>query len=218
MKKSRAEVAETRNRIVDSASRLFKSQGIESTGISEIMAAAGLTPGGFYRHFPSKEALVAVACASSMEVLVESAETASEGGAESFLRHLEDFLSAEYRDDTLGGCPLVAMGSELVRSNPDTRKAASDGFQKLTDIIAKWMPVGDASKAKDAAIFTLISMIGAVTMSRVVDDPELSNRILLVTKERLGSGATPIEKVERRSDEGPAIESNPWISLVMEGS
>ncbi len=108
------------------------------------------------------------------------------------------------------------MGSELVRSNPDTRKAASDGFQKLTDIIAKWMPVDDTSKAKDAAIFTLISMIGAVTMSRVVDDPDLSDRILLVAKERLGSGSKTTEEAEQRAEEELDGESNPWIYIVME--
>jgi TetR/AcrR family transcriptional repressor of nem operon len=149
------------------------------------MAAAGLTHGGFYRHFESKEQLVAEACAVSMDELVGAAEIAVEGGDETFLKHVEDFLSAKYRDDRLGGCPLVAMGSELARADADTRRAASLGFQELIDLIAKRSRFKDSESAKADAIFTLSSMIGAVTMSRIVDDPELSDLILESTRTRL---------------------------------
>jgi TetR/AcrR family transcriptional repressor of nem operon len=185
MKKSKAETAATRRRIVEIAAQAFKSRGIYATGVGEIMAAAGLTHGGFYRHFSSKEQLIAEACANSMDVLVESAEAAAEAGRESFLRHLEDFLSAEYRDDTLGGCPLVAMGSELVRADAETRQIASRGFEDLIDVIVKWNPASDPAAARAEAIFTLSSMVGAVTMSRIVDDPDLSNQILDAARRRL---------------------------------
>ncbi|MCA8091045.1 TetR/AcrR family transcriptional regulator [Burkholderia anthina] len=185
MKKSKAETAETRKRILEVAAQAFKSKGITATGVAEIMAAAGLTHGAFYRHFASKDQLVAEACATSMDVLVESAEVAAEGGQNTFLRHLEDFLSAEYRDDTLGGCPLVAMGSELVRADTQTRRAASQGFEQLIDIVARWTPADDLASARDSAMFTLSAMIGAVTISRILDNPELSDRLLRVTKERL---------------------------------
>jgi TetR/AcrR family transcriptional repressor of nem operon len=185
MKKSKAETAETRKRILEVAAQAFKSKGITATGVAEIMAAAGLTNGAFYRHFASKEQLVAEACASSMDVLVESAEVAAEGGQASFLKHLEDFLSAEYRDDTLGGCPLVAMGSELVRADTQTRRAASQGFQQLIDIVARWTPAEDLTSARAEAMFTLSAMIGAVTMSRIVDDPDLSDQVLNATRQRL---------------------------------
>jgi TetR/AcrR family transcriptional regulator, transcriptional repressor for nem operon len=195
MKKSKAETAETRKRILEVAAQAFKSKGITATGVAEIMVAAGLTHGAFYRHFASKEQLVAEACASSMDVLVESAEVAAEGGQASFLKHLEDFLSAEYRDDTLGGCPLVAMGSELVRADTQTRRAASQGFQQLIDIVARWTPAEDLASARAEAMFTLSAMIGAVTMSRIVDDPEVSDQILNVTRQRLtGQTAKPQSK------------------------
>jgi TetR/AcrR family transcriptional repressor of nem operon len=202
MKKSKVETAETRKRILEVAAQAFKSNGINGTGVSEIMAAAGLTHGGFYRHFASKEQLVAEACAASMDVLVQSAETASAGGRNAFLKHLHEFLSAGYRDNSLGGCPLVAMGSELVRSDADTRHAASQGFQELVEIIAKWNLVQDTASAKDGAIFTLTSMIGAVTMSRIIDDPALSDRILRVARKRLADpskkAATPSTKASRK--------------------
>jgi len=187
MKRSKTETAETRKRILKVAAQAFKSNGIQGTGVAEIMAAAGLSHGGFYRHFASKEQLVAEACAVSMDFFVGSAGAAAKKGRESFVKHIEHSLSAEYRDDTLGGCPLVAMGSELVRADAATRRAASQGFEDLVDVVAKWIPVEDPSTARDDAIFTLVSMIGAVTMSRIIDDPELSDQILDVTKKRLAS-------------------------------
>jgi TetR/AcrR family transcriptional repressor of nem operon len=200
MRKSKAETAETRRRIVEIAAQAFKSKGIYATGVGEIMAAAGLTHGGFYRHFSSKEQLIAEACANSMDALIESAETAAAAGRECFLRHLEDFLSTEYRDDTLGGCPLVAMGSELVRADAETRQIASQGFMELIDVIAKWNPDDDLSAARAEGIFTLSSMIGAVTMSRIVDDSELSNQILNVARERLAFSPASTSNRGSRSD------------------
>ena len=185
MKKSKAETAETRKRIVEVAAKTFKSKGIHATGVAEIMASAGLSHGGFYRHFSSKEQLVAEACAASMDVLVGSAEAAAKGGHEALLKHLEEFLSAEYRDDTLSGCPLVAMGSELVRADSETRHAASTGFEELIGVMAEWNQIKNQEAARDDAIFTLSSMIGAVTMARIVDSPELSDHILGIAKKRL---------------------------------
>lgn len=187
MRKSKAETAQTRKRIVEEAARAFRSNGIHATGVAEIMSALGLTHGGFYRHFQSKEQLVAEACTSSMDLLIEAAETAASAGDESFLKHLETLLSARYRDDYLGGCPLVAMGSEIARADMETRRAVSEGFRKLVDIIAsRNKPTGSPSM-RDDAIFTLFSMIGAVTMARVIDEPELSDRILKVARKRLAS-------------------------------
>ncbi|MFS8974506.1 TetR/AcrR family transcriptional regulator [Cupriavidus necator] len=209
MKKSKAETAETRRRIVEIAVREFRRNGIHATGVSEIMAAAGLTHGGFYRHFSSKDQLVAEACAASMESLVEKAEAAAEGGTEAFLNHIRDFLSAEYRDDRLGGCPLVALGSELARADEDTRRAASNGFRGLIDVTSDYF---DSEEAKGDAIFTLSAMIGAVTMSRIIDDQSLSDQILEEAKKRLarlpskvaGKRRTPTRKslpTEQTADE-----------------
>lgn len=193
MRKSKAETAETRKRIIQIAAKAFKSNGIHATGVSEIMAAAGMTHGGFYRHFSSKEELLAAACATNIEQLTDSFESAIGDGDDAFLKHLEDFLSAEYRDDRLAGCALVAMGSELVRADPETRRAASQGFADLIMVLTRRMgPDGDP-EARDAAIFTLTSMIGAVTMARVIDDPGLSLRILGVAKRRL---AGPYKKLQ----------------------
>src|ERR1700753_3605293 len=104
MKRSKAETAETRRRIVEIASKAFRSQGIEATGVAEIMAAAGLTHGGFYRHFSSKEELVAEAVAMRLEQLVLEVERAAEGGAEAALNHALDYLSPANRDNIECSC------------------------------------------------------------------------------------------------------------------
>jgi AcrR family transcriptional regulator len=103
VKKSKAETAETRRRIVEIASKAFRSKGIAATGVAEIMAAAGLTHGGFYRHFSSKEELVADAVAMSLEQLVLDSEKAAEEGAEAALNHALEYLSPASRmvDDPL---------------------------------------------------------------------------------------------------------------------
>ncbi len=200
MKRSKAEAAETRKRVVEVAAQTFARNGIRATGVAEIMAAAGLTHGAFYRHFESKEQLVAEACALTLDSLVGSAETVAEQEEGPFLSHLENFLSSECHDGGLAGCPFVAMGSELARADPDTRRAASLGFQNLVDLIATRHSDMDAESARDAAIYTLTTMIGAVTMSRIVDDSGLSNQILEIAKTHLADlqGEPPKSRSRRR--------------------
>jgi TetR/AcrR family transcriptional regulator, transcriptional repressor for nem operon len=82
------------------------------------------------------------------------------------------------------------MGSELVRADTQTRRAASQGFEQLIDVMARWTPADDLASARDKAMFTLSAMIGAVTMSRILDNPALSDRVLNVTKQRLTDQST----------------------------
>lgn len=185
MRKSKSETAETRKRIVEVAARTFRSNGIAATGVAEIMAAAGLTHGGFYRHFDSKDQLVAEACSAGLGSMVQAYRGASKGGRSAFVKNLQASLTTAYRDDRSGGCPLVAMGSELARADAATRRGASSGFEELIDEIARWLPAKSGREARDEAITILTGMIGAVTMSRVVDDTPLSARILRVGKSEI---------------------------------
>jgi TetR/AcrR family transcriptional regulator, transcriptional repressor for nem operon len=182
MRKSKAETAKTRQRIVDVAAHEFRSNGVAATGVAQIMAAAGLTHGGFYRHFGSKDQLLAEACTSGLDSMVQSYRSAAQGGREAFVRNLQASLTPAYRDDRSGGCPLVAMGSELARADEVTRRGASRGFEELVEQIAEWLPARSGREVRDEAIAVLTGMIGAVTMSRVVDDARLSARILRAAK------------------------------------
>lgn len=187
MKKSKKEAAETRRRIVKTASAEFRRNGINGTGLSDLMSAAGLTHGGFYRHFDSKDQLVAESCAAGVDSMVASLTSAlsrktKRSGLEAVAA---SYLSKEHRDDSSGGCPFVALGSELVRSDDTTRSVATDGFLKLVDIIAAQFSRTRPDVAKARALVALSTMIGAVTISRMVTDPKLSATILRQTEKHL---------------------------------
>ena len=185
MKTSKVQKAATRKRILDIASQEFRKNGIHATSVGEIMAMAGLTHGGFYRHFTSKEQLIAEACAVSMESIVEMVNVAMQGGEESFINHFSDFLSLEYHGDVTDGCAFVMMGSELAQADSETRRVASEGLRKWVDVIAQGELDAKSKTNKADILFKLSAMVGAVTMARIVDDQSLSNQILNETKDRL---------------------------------
>jgi TetR/AcrR family transcriptional repressor of nem operon len=151
------------------------------------MAAAGLTQGGFYRHFRSKDQLIAEACAEGMDSVVEvtEAKAGRDEGKCGLEVIVENYLSSDHLDNLLEGCPLVGLGSELARAGDDTRAAATEGFLNLVDLIAKQFPRTKPETARARAIFALSAMIGAATMSRIVTDPELSAAILKQAKKHL---------------------------------
>ena len=188
MKRSKSETARTRKRIVQTAASEFRRNGIHATGVAEVMATAGLTHGGFYRHFGCKDELVSEACAEGMKSLIETVDASAThgGGGKDALRAIvESYLSVKHRDDPSGGCPFVGIGSELARTGPATRKAASNGFLDLVDTVADRVASSDPEAARSRAVFTLCAMVGALTMSRIVDDPDLSTAILEDVKARL---------------------------------
>jgi TetR/AcrR family transcriptional repressor of nem operon len=172
MRKSREEAAQTRKRIVTAASEEFRKNGIVATGLNDLMRAAGLTHGGFYKHFESKDQLVAEACAEAVKTaIVEGLGAATSEGAGAA------YLSTGHRDNPASGCPLSAIGSELARSDEKTRAAATAGFLKLVEIMAGKSKLPRAT-ARRRALVAVSTMIGALTMSRIVTDPELSAEIL----------------------------------------
>lgn len=185
MKKSKIETAETRRRIVKAAAAEFRRNGIHATGLCELMAAAGLTHGGFYRHFDSKDQLVAEACAAGMEAGVGRA-AACHGLGKSGLKEIAaSYLSTAHRDNPSEGCLLAGLGSELARSGDKTRATATAGILKLADVIASEYCRTKPKTAKARALVALSAMIGAITLSRIVTDPELSAAILDHTRRYL---------------------------------
>jgi TetR/AcrR family transcriptional regulator, transcriptional repressor for nem operon len=187
VKKSRAETAETRNRIVETAAREFRRNGIHATGLADVMAAAGLTHGGFYRHFQSKDQLVTEACAAGMKSIVAKAEAAAcnSNGNRRLDAIVESYLAVSHRDDRAGGCPLAGLGSELARADNETRATVSDGILRFAEAMARRARRRNPELAKSDALFVLSALVGAVTLSRIVTDPDLSNAILSETKRHL---------------------------------
>src|SRR6516164_11737734 len=179
MRKSRDEAAQTRRRIVEAASREFRKNGIVATGLNDLMKAAGLTHGGFYKHFESKDQLVAEACAAAVDAAIAGWGMEAQPTINAAV---VAYLSTRHRDDPASGCPLAAIGSELSRMDNKTREAATEGFKRLVAVLAGKSKTQDARRRARAAVAT---MIGAVTMSRVVTDPRLSAEILRAAEESL---------------------------------
>jgi TetR/AcrR family transcriptional regulator, transcriptional repressor for nem operon len=177
MRKSREEAAETRKRIVQAAAREFREKGIVASGLADLMKAAGLTHGGFYKHFASKDQLVAEATVAAMDSILEELAAHPTVGAA-----VAGYLSPRHRDNPASGCPLAALGAELARSDETARAAATAGFVRLVDILAGNARTADVRRR---ALVAAVTMIGAVTMSRVVGDPKLSAEILDATGKSL---------------------------------
>jgi TetR/AcrR family transcriptional repressor of nem operon len=186
MRKSKADAAATRQQIVSVAANLFRLNGIAATGIVPLMSKAGLTQGGFYKHFESKDQLVAEACTVGLAGLVERFKKDSvAGGEQGFKSIVETYLSAGHRENQEQGCPLAAMGSELVRADEQTRKAASQGFNDLVDVMAKSLDKHMSEQARSQAVFAMAAMVGAVTMARMISDKESSLAVLKSVQQHL---------------------------------
>ena len=187
MRKSKRETEETRKRIVEMAADEFRQHGIATSGIADLMAAVGLTHGGFYRHFDSKEQLVAEATAAALDTLLDTLASAASGkkGRNGLKAVLAAYVCAEHRDNPRDGCPLAALGSELARSDKRVRDVATTGFSRMVEILAAHFDQARPAEARKRAMATAAAMIGAVTMSRVLTDQKLSDSLLQAVEESI---------------------------------
>src|SRR6516162_10081176 len=180
MRKSRIEAAKTRERIVTAAAAEFRQHGIAGTGLADLMKAAGLTHGGFYRHFKSKDQLVAEACSAAVAMMNErvASSASRKRGRKGLQAAVAEYLSTEHRDNLRDGCPLAALGAELARADTQTRAAATAGFLNLVDALAGGSDEGTPDEERRRAMVAALTLIGALTVSRVVTDQALSDAIL----------------------------------------
>jgi TetR/AcrR family transcriptional repressor of nem operon len=187
MRKSKTETAKTRERILEAASAQFLSHGITEAGLARLMRAAGLTHGGFYRHFASKDQLVAEACSQAVLSLTSGLESQIQGKPpdQALPLLVGKYLSRSHRDQPATGCVLAALGSELARADAKTREAATEGFLDLSRLIAGQLKNVSAKKAEAQSMAIAAAMIGAMTVARIVPDPRISNSILVGTREQI---------------------------------
>ena len=180
MKRTKLEAAETRRKIVKTAAAEFRKNGINGIGLSDLMAAAGLTHGGFYRHFESKDQLVAEACGAAIESTIQNtwASLLEQGKRRRLEAVVADYLSEDHRDDRRGGCPFASLGSELARSGDNARAVATEGLLKMVDIVAAQFRDLRPDVARRRALVMVSTMVGAVTLARMVNDSKLSTTIL----------------------------------------
>jgi TetR/AcrR family transcriptional repressor of nem operon len=185
MRKSKVETAKTRERIVKTAGAEFAANGISDAALARVMAAAGLTHGGFYRHFASKDQLVLEACSKTLWSLVASLELLTDGKPrEQALPLLVDrYVSRSHRDRPRTGCPLAALGSELARRDRRTRLAAMAGFLQLSRLIASHLDTVPFRKRAERSMAIVSAMVGAVTLARIVPDSRISDSVLAATRD-----------------------------------
>jgi TetR/AcrR family transcriptional repressor of nem operon len=176
MKVTRAQVAANRERIVEAASTLFKKHGFDGIGVADIMKAAGLTHGGFYGHFTSKEDLAAEACAQPRrDPWAAWLDAPPEQRLEGIVR---SYLTPRHRDDRTHGCLFAALGSDVGRQPRAVRRAFTDRLRSKIDVLRRLVPGRSAAARRERALATIAGLVGALTLSRAVEDPALSNEIL----------------------------------------
>jgi TetR/AcrR family transcriptional regulator, transcriptional repressor for nem operon len=176
--------AETRQRILESAGRLFRRQGFAATGLQGLMADSNLTVGGFYAHFESKEALFAEVFAKALEktrVLLLAGLEDTKG--EPFVREIaRRYLSRAHRDLPADGCAIPALAAELARQSEGTRAGFDVLLEEMLADFEPHLPSSKSLGAKDRALALAALMVGGMTLARAVNDRALSDRILLACR------------------------------------
>lgn len=180
MKVTREQMAENRHRILDAASRLFKDKGFGAVSVAEVMKAAGLTHGGFYGHFSSKDDLVAQTLAHAL-----AADSVGDGKFSTFLG---SYLSPRHRDNAASGCPTAGLAAAIRHQTPQAQAAMTEGLRAQIARIGEALQDLDPSDRRRAAIGSWAAMVGAVILARAIDDPDLSDEILEQTRAWIDTG------------------------------
>jgi TetR/AcrR family transcriptional repressor of nem operon len=167
----------TRQRIIHTAGRRFKRDGIDGSGIATLMADAGLTNGAFYAHFTSKEDLVATAVADQLREQRASLSTQipNPAGVEQFVR---EYLSVAHRDNPQDGCPSAALLEEIGRCPDGIKRAYTDGLLAVIDDIAAHIAPHDPPSARVKTLSVFAMMVGTLQLSRALADPQLADDVL----------------------------------------
>lgn len=179
MRVSRAEAAQNRERIVEVAAKLFRERGFDGIGVADLMKGAGLTHGGFYGHFASKEDLMAQACAhglnGSLDMMRQMAESAGDNALSAIATA---YLSPAHRDQMGEGCVLAALGAEAARHGSPVRGAFTQGVRSAIDMLMRLLPGRSTQAKRERALVTYASMVGALVLARAIEDTELSEDVL----------------------------------------
>jgi TetR/AcrR family transcriptional repressor of nem operon len=200
MRYSKEHKQDTHARIVRKASVRLREKGAHGIGVADLMKEAGLTHGGFYAHFDSREALVIEAFNHAMDRSTERwRKMAEQTPPEKRLAAIVDaYLTAVHRDDPGHGCAITALGPEIARESPKTRKAFSAKLEEMIEMMADQVPELPRKVARQQAIAALSTMAGALVLSRVAGTGEFSDEILGAGREAvLGRAARAPAKKPR---------------------
>jgi TetR/AcrR family transcriptional repressor of nem operon len=179
MRMSRTQAEENRQTVINVASRLFREHGFDGIGLKDLMKGAGLTQGAFYKQFKSKEDLAAQASTRAVDSAFGrwSAATAANPN-DQLAAILRFYLSAEHREEKSEGCPIAALGSDAARQSSAVKAAFETGIKAHLEVLGRLVAEAGSEEAENRAMTILSTMVGAVTLSRIVNDPELAQGFL----------------------------------------
>lgn len=200
MRITREEADSNRARIIEAAARLFREKGFDGVAVADLMHAAGLTHGGFYNHFASKQELEAAACDLAFERAIAALEQVAAGNSDegrkaAFAAYVGHYLSGKARDASAARCPMVALANDAVRQGSLVRRRFADGVQRyLAALAAAMAPAGriaarERRRVRRQSITVLAMLIGGLLLARGVKEADLalSDEILDTLKDAIGS-------------------------------
>lgn len=201
MRYSKEHKQETHERIVKRAAVRLREKGAHGIGVADLMKEAGLTHGGFYAHFDSREALVIEAMAHIMDRGTERwRKLGEQAPPEKRLATIVDsYLSAAHRDDPGHGCAIPTLGAELARETPKTRKAFATKLEEMIDMLASLFPDAAPKAARKQAMAALGTMMGALVMARIAGNGEFSDEILAAGREAILNRPALVKQPARKS-------------------
>ncbi|MCO5398563.1 TetR/AcrR family transcriptional regulator [Ralstonia nicotianae] len=178
----------THERIVEAAARAIRRSGYNGTSVADIMKAAGLTHGGFYAHFESREAMLAEAAdrAGSESVAMMEHVAATTPPEETLRAMAQAYLSQEHLEGMETGCGTAALVSEMPRQTAEVRRAATRRIKEMIDLVTRQLPNWGQPGAHEQALVIVAMMVGTLTLARAVDDPKLSEALRDAALSQLG--------------------------------
>jgi TetR/AcrR family transcriptional regulator, transcriptional repressor for nem operon len=179
MKVTRERAARNRERILDAAAQLFRERGFDGIGVADLMREAGLTHGGFYGHFSSKDDLIAQASARELtRSLAHWSKVGERASGDRLSAIAAAYLTSAHRDNPGAGCVLATLGPEVSRQGPAVRRAVTDYVRSVVDLMMKLVPGTSKAARRQKAISAYATVVGAMVLARAVDDRGLSQEIL----------------------------------------
>lgn len=184
MRVSRIQAAENRETVINVASRLFREHGFDGIGLKDLMKGAGLTQGAFYKQFASKADLAAQASRRAMESAFNRFSAAAAANPDDPLgAAIALYLSTEHRDERMDGCPVAALGSDAARQGADVKASFEAGIREYLEMLGSGVGDAEGEEPSGKAMTILSTMVGAMVLSRAVNDEQLSKRFLQAAAE-----------------------------------
>jgi len=186
---SRDQAEKNRQTVINVASQLFCEHGFDGIGLKDLMKAAGLTQGAFYKQFTSKDDLAAQASKRALESASRRWSAAADANPQNPLGEVIAFyLSMEHRAERMDGCPVVALGSDAARQGADVKASFEAGIREYLEMVGNWVGEAGGEEPGRKAMAIVSTMVGALLLSRTVNDERLSKRFLQAAAESVLTG------------------------------